>query len=211
MTQDNDAKDYLSLSVRDFAAATAGKSPTPGGGSVAGAVGAMSAALGEMALNFTRGKKKFAEHEEYYARLHKRLARARGMFEDLVADDVSAYGLYQQATRMEPGPDKQEAVQLALAAAIDVPREAAKLALALLADLKEFGGRCNPYLISDLVAAAALAVATARLCDYNVRVNTPHLDDATAADEIKQASADDVAKADRLREEIEQEAGEHIG
>ena len=38
--------DVLSLSVREFAAATAAKTPTPGGGSVAGAVGAVGVALG---------------------------------------------------------------------------------------------------------------------------------------------------------------------
>ena len=206
MTDREQPQDYLALCVRDFAAATAAKQPTPGGGSVAGVVGALAVALGEMSLNFTRGKKKYAEHEEYHAQLSKRLARARGMFEDLVADDVAAYGLYQQTSRMEDSPEKAEAVELALAAAIDVPREAAKLALALLEDLRELRGKCNPWLLSDLVAAAVLAEATVRLCDYNVRVNVPNLSDQGPAAELRAGSAADVQKAVALREEIEQAA-----
>ena len=38
-------EDYLSMSVRDFAATTADKTPTPGGGSVAGVVASLGVAL----------------------------------------------------------------------------------------------------------------------------------------------------------------------
>ena len=199
-------KDMMSMTVAEFIAATADKTPTPGGGSVAGVVGALAVALGEMSLVFTRGKKKFAEHEEFYAHLAGRLAKARGMFQLLVSDDVAAYSLYQDATRREEGPDKAAAVQLALAAAIDVPRQAAKLALAVMEDLLVLAPRCNPYLISDLTAGAALAAATVRLCDYNVRVNVPQVADRAAAEEIRAASAGDLMAAEKLLADIEQSA-----
>lgn len=207
---ENDNQDVLSLSVRHFVAATAAKTPTPGGGSVAGVVGSLAAALGEMALNFTRGKKKYAEHEPYYAHLSARLEKMRIMFQQLVADDMAAYRLYQDTSRMEDGPQKANATQLALSAAINVPRESAKLSLALLADLKEFAGKCNPFLISDLAAAAALAVAVANLSDYNVRTNVPNLADKQAAKDVRTASTDDLARAMQLLEEIEDAAKTHL-
>ena len=206
-------QDYLSLSVRNFLAATAAKTPTPGGGSVAGVVGALGAALAGMALNFTRGKKKFAEHEPYYERLAPRLAKFQTMFELLVADDVAAYKLYQESTRLPDGPDKEQAVQLALAAAVNVPRETAKAAVALLADLREFAPKCSPFLITDLLAAGALAAAVARLSDYNVRVNVPQLADRQvaagdstrrAAHDIRDASAGDLRRAGELLTAIEE-------
>ena len=199
-------QDYLSLSVRDFVAATAAKTATPGGGSVAGVVGALGAALASMALNFTRGKKKFAEHEPYYEHLAGRLERCRAMFELLVADDVAAYKLYQESTRLADGPDKEQAVQLALAAAVNVPRETAKAAVALLADLREFAPKCSPFLITDLLAAGALAAAVARLSDYNVRVNVPQLADRQAAGDIRDASAGDLRRAGELLTAIEEAA-----
>ena len=208
MTEPTD--DVLGMSVRDFAAATAAKTPTPGGGSVAAVVGALGTALGEMALHFTRGKKKFAAHEEVYAALDARLARARGMFEDLVADDMAAYGLYARTSKQPDGPDKGEALQIATAAAIDVPRQVAKLCLAVLHDLRALADKVNPWLATDLLAAAALAAATCRLCDYNVRVNAPQLSEAQAAADIRAASTADLQRADALRAEIEAVGGAHL-
>ena len=197
----------LSMSVRDFVAATADKTPTPGGGSVAGVVGALAAALGSMALAFTRGKKKYAQHEEFHARLQERLTRARDMFEALVADDAAAFTLYQSANQMPEGPSRLDAQKTALAAAIAVPRESAALALALLKDLAALADKCNPYLISDLTAAAALAVATLKLSDYNTRINARSLP-PEQADPLAEASRADVRKGDALLAEIERATAE---
>jgi formiminotetrahydrofolate cyclodeaminase len=198
-------EDILGLSVRDFTAATAAKTPTPGGGSIAGVVGSLAAALGEMSLNFTRGKKAFAAQEETLAAVAGRLARAREMFQQLVTDDMAAYALYQEVSRSEDGPEKPAAFQTALAAAINVPREAAKLSLAMLADLKLLAdGRCSRWLVSDLLAAATLAVATVRLSEYNVRVNVPQVADQDAARQVRQSAGRDVARAVALRDEIEE-------
>jgi len=196
-------EDYLGMSVREFAAATASKTPTPGGGSVAGAVASLGVALGEMTLNFSKGKKKLAEHEEYYAHLGERLERARAMFQQLVDDDVSAYKLYQASNKMEDGPEKDEQVQLATAAAINVPREVMKLALAVMDDMMELSGKCNTWLITDLMASATLCAAAIRLSDYNVRINLPSVADTDQAKEIGDASSADLARAGELLDAIE--------
>jgi len=204
MTQDEKQPDLLAMTVREFIAASASKAPTPGGGSVAGAVGALGVALGEMALNFSIGKKKFADHAEAHQRLLGRFGRAREMFQQLVADDVAAFTTYQQASRMDAGAEKDAAMEVATAAAIDVPREAAKLALAVLADLEALAPICNRYLISDLVAGAALCEAVCRLCDYNVRINAGNVSDREAAEQLRAGSAGDVASAGQARQRIEQ-------
>jgi formiminotetrahydrofolate cyclodeaminase len=198
------AREMLRSSVKEFVAATAAKQPTPGGGSVAGVVAALATALGEMSLNFTRGKKKFAEHEEFYAHLGGRLGKMRGMFLDLIADDITAYGMYADTSQLPDGPEKKDAEALALAAAIDVPREMAKLALALQEDLLSLSGKCNPWLVSDLIAAGTLAAAVTVLCDLNVRINAKNLDDAQAAADLRTASTADRQRAAKLAEQIEQ-------
>ena len=193
----------LALPVRQFIEATAAKQPTPGGGSVAGVVGALAVALGEMTLNYSKGKKSLAQYDQFHEHLAERLRKARGMFEDLVTDDMSAYGMYVSASALPDGPDKTEAVQLALAASIDVPRETAKLALAVLRDLAELSDKCNRHLLSDLKAAAALAAAAARLAHYNVQINTPQLADSQAGQEVLTGSQADVDKAQQMLLEIE--------
>jgi formiminotetrahydrofolate cyclodeaminase len=204
---ENELDNILSMTVRQFTMAVAAKTPVPGGGSVSGVVGALAAALGEMSLNYTRGKKSFAQHEELYTHLARRLEHARRLFEQLVAEDVAAYKLYTDATRMEDSPAKTDAVQLALAAIIDIPRQTAKLALAAMKDLLELSGKCNPLLRSDLLAAETLAAAVVRLTDYNVRENASQLADTKAADEIRQGSRNDVKAAEHLLEAAEKAAG----
>lgn len=205
-----DKKQMLELSVTEFAAATAAKQPTPGGGSVAGLVGALAAGLGEMSLNFTIGKKKYAEFAELHSRLSGRLIKAREMFLDLVADDITAYSMYGEATKLPDGPEKLAAMELALAAAINVPREMAKLCLAVMQDIKTLTTCSNRFLVSDLVAGAALASATTVLCDMNVRINARNVADKTAAEEICKASTKDRKTAASLALEIEGAVKEHI-
>jgi formiminotetrahydrofolate cyclodeaminase len=204
MTENEKQADLLSMTVRQFVAATAGKTPTPGGGSVAGVVGSLAVALGEMALNFSIGKKKFAEHADEHRHLLSRFGRAREMFQQLVADDIAAFTTYQEASRLADGPQKDQAMEIATAAAIDVPREAAKLALAVLGDLETLAKMCNQYLISDLVAAAALCEAVSRLCDYNVRINIVNVRDRGAAEQLRLGSAGDLAAAVACRNRIEE-------
>ena len=204
MTDDHNKADLLSMTVRQFVVATAGKTPTPGGGSVAAVVGALAVSLGEMALNFSIGKKKFAEHAGEHQHLLSRFARAREMFQQLVADDIAAFTTYQEASRLPDGPEKDNALDIATAAAIDVPREAAKLALVVLEDLETLAIMCNQYLISDLVAGAALCEAVSRLCDYNVRINVANVRDAGQAGQLRSGSAADLAAAVACRNRIEQ-------
>jgi len=208
MTEDEKQGDLLSMTVRQFVEASASKAPTPGGGSVAGVVGALGVALGEMALNFSIGKKKFVEHAEAHQRLLSRFGRAREMFQQLVADDIAAFTAYQDASRLADGPEKDDAMGIATAAAIDVPREAAKLALAVLGDLEELAKACNKYLISDLVAGAALCEAVSRLCDYNVRINAANVSDPDEAEQVRSGSAADLAAAVASRQRIEESVKE---
>lgn len=202
--------DLLGMPVRDFTAAVAAKTPTPGGGSAAGAVAALGTALAEMALNFTIGKPKYAEHAEFHAHLAGRLIKARRMFEALVAEDVAAYELYQAARKLPDGPDRTERLELATAAAIDVPRELTKLSLAVLGDLLELLPRSNRYLVTDLLSGAVLLADAVRMSDYNVRVNLPGVSDEQARREIRRSSADDLERAEAIVRDLERGARDHL-
>jgi formiminotetrahydrofolate cyclodeaminase len=60
--------------------------------------------------------------------------------------------------------------------------------------------------LSDLTAAAALAAAAVRLCNYNVKVNASALTDKQADDDLVAGSANDCRMAEQVLAEIENNA-----
>ena len=60
----NEIKDYLELPLKELFADIGQRTPVPGGGSVAAAVGALGASLARMAVAYTVGKPAYAEHDE---------------------------------------------------------------------------------------------------------------------------------------------------
>lgn len=194
----------LDQSVSAFCEATAAKQSTPGGGSVAGVAGALATALSEMSLNYSRGKKSFADQAELHIQLSSRLTKLRATFLRLIAEDMQAFEMYQQATAMEPGLARDEAESLALSACIKIPRDMAEQTLTLLHSLESLSTCCTKWLISDLLAAASLASATCDLCDFNVRINTTQLPEGDAKRDILAASTADRKTARALFESIEE-------
>ncbi|MCY4438557.1 MAG: cyclodeaminase/cyclohydrolase family protein [Chloroflexi bacterium] len=98
-------------SIHAYLEALSAREPTPGGGSVAALVGALGAGLAAMVANFTRGRKKYAavapEVEERLAQLSQSL-RA---LEELVQEDIEAYGVVGAGFAMPRGSDEEQAAR----------------------------------------------------------------------------------------------------
>ena len=193
----------LEFSVRHFVEKTASKSSTPGGGSVAGVVAALAAALGEMSLNFTIGKKKFAEFAELHQQIADELHAIRTRFLELIEEDIVAYRTYCETAKLEDSPEKTQKLYDSLIESIEVPRTLAKTNIQLLNQLDKLKDNCNSWLISDLVAGARLAVAVSALCDLNVRINARTLEDNQLAASYREQSTADRKKAQELADHIE--------
>lgn len=161
------AKDYLSVPFRDLLADTAAQSPTPGGGSIAAYVGALAAALGRMAVNYTVGKPKYAAHEPRLQTMLEELRRCGEMFTQLATEDMAAYERYSAARKSTDPAEPQRALVTATA----VPLEIVAVAATVLARLDEMKGLLNPYLLSDVQASAILTEAVAQAAALNVRTN----------------------------------------
>jgi len=173
-------KDYLSLPLRDFLADVAARTPTPGGGSVAAAVGALGAALARMALAYTVGRPAGAGDDERLSALADELAGAGRQFEQLMAEDMAAYEQYAAARKAD-----DERKQQALLRAVAVPMEIIVLAGAIAARLDEVKALINPHLLPDLQAAAVLASAAARAASTSARVNLAELANRREADRLE--------------------------
>ncbi|MEM8757021.1 MAG: cyclodeaminase/cyclohydrolase family protein [Planctomycetota bacterium] len=170
------------LTTADLLDRLASKSPAPGGGAVAGLVGAQAAALARMVVSYSRGRKSLAQHEGELAELASQLDNARGIMLALADADAEAYSsLSALWSKRESEP---QAFEAAVREAIRVPASVMAAASDLLRLCESLDPISNPNLRSDLVAAAVLAHAAAEAAALNVRVNAPQLADAAERERV---------------------------
>ncbi len=196
---------FADLSVRDFLAHTAAKQPTPGGGAVAGVCGALAAALGQMVVSYSLGKKNLAEHQALLEDAAKRLERARAMLLELADEDAAAYGLVNELSKLpENEPRRTSELPAAQEAAVNVPLAVAAVGVDVLRLLRDLCGKSNAHLRSDLAIAAVLAEATTRSAHWNVLINTPALADPARREAKAREGEAMVRKACELARDVEQ-------
>lgn len=190
-----------------FVASVASASPTPGGGSVAAHVGALSAALAQMVAGLTVGRKKYADVDAEFRDVAERAAALRQRLSALVELDAQAYAAVSAAYKLpkdtpEAATQREAAITAALIGASEVPLETAR-ACAEVAELAErAASRGNANAVSDAGVAALLAEAACRGAVYNVKINVAALPDraagralAEAANEFARTAAANAKKA----------------
>jgi formiminotetrahydrofolate cyclodeaminase len=171
----------------DLVEAVAAKTPTPGGGSVSAAVGALGSALGIMAARYSDA-----------AEVETGLEEIKGEFLKLVDADAEAYGQVNSAMSLPKGtPDekvrRKAAVQNALSDAAEVPLKGMALAVRGLSILAALAPRCNKHLVSDLVGAVHFLGAALAGCGENVTVNAASIQDSARRERLEKAHAETLA------------------
>lgn len=190
--------DYTT-SIDDFLNAAAAKQPAPGGGSAAALAGALAAAMGEMVLNYSVGKKNLVQYESELKSALAELTRARGLLLQLMAEDQHAYEALTAAKKLpESSPTRQRDFDVSLLACIRVPQAMGATALAILVLADSLVDKVNHYLLSDLAVCCELAMATVRCAVYNVRANLPDVADPGDRAKIEHTAAQLIAHATPL-------------
>jgi formiminotetrahydrofolate cyclodeaminase len=161
-----------------FLDAAAAKQSTPGGGSITALVGALSASMGEMTLNYSVGKKGLEAYQNELKPALAELTRARALLMQLMAEDQGVFAAMTACRKLpETDPERQAKFDAALLACIRVPEAMAATGVAILEVVDRVANFVNPYLLSDLAVCADLAMATTRCSIYNVRANLPDVKD----------------------------------
>lgn len=174
--------------LNQFLDATSAKQPAPGGGSVAALVGALSAAIGEMVLNYSVGKKGLEPHQDEIRSVLAEMHRARQMMIGLMLDDQTAYQALTAARKLPKDSERYRSdYPAALTASIRTPEAIAVTAAAILDLSERLVDRVNYYLLSDLAVCAELAMATVRCGTYNVRVNLSEITDPADRQHIEES------------------------
>lgn len=189
--------------LHQFHVELSAKSPTPGGGAVAGVTGATAAALAHMvvAYSFT---KSLAPHEAMLRDVGERLARARELLLTLADEDAAAYQALADSFKIpKDDPARRERLPAAALAATQVPLSI----MAACCDVLRIGAtlrdKTNPNLRSDLIIAAILAEAGCRAGAENVRINLPILAEYEKGTGLERECEGMLRTAAELRQAIE--------
>ena len=189
--------------------------PAPGGGSVSALAGALAASMGEMAANFTVGKKKFKDVEPEVSDCLQRLEGCRGRLMGLMEADIEAYGALSAAYKMARGTDaektaRDEAIQAALRDAMKVPLNIMRQCRTIAQTSARLVETANPNLITDVGVSAILAEAACAAARLNVEVNLKWIRDRDLVREVQPELEQVTAELRRCREEVSQRVRENL-
>ncbi|MCW5754570.1 MAG: cyclodeaminase/cyclohydrolase family protein [Phycisphaeraceae bacterium] len=180
------------LTVRELMDEIAAKSPAPGGGAVASVVGSLAAALGNMVVAYSVGKKQFADHAGALEAASRRLTVARSMMLRLADEDAAAYQDFNELSRLPDDDERRKAeYPNAIQRCVQAPRAVLAATVDVLRLLETLAPITNRHLRSDLAIAAILCDTAARAASWNVRVNVPML----SSDAQKRIVLDDTARS----------------
>jgi glutamate formiminotransferase len=158
--------------VRPFVDRIASAEPLPGGGSAAAMAGAMGAALGQMALRITKGKKNHRQYADRYVEALDRLAALASTLLGSIDDDAEAYrGVIDAHKLPNDAPTRDRAIQDALVHAVEVPERAADCAAEALRVLAPLEPLIYPLFASDLQVGVELLRSCLRGAVANMRAN----------------------------------------
>ncbi len=191
-------------SISQFLDTLAAKSPAPGGGAAAALLAAIGAALAEMVVRFSQGKKHLQEHEPLYHDLLQLLEVSRQAALAFAEEDARAYEHLNALQRLDPDDARRRAEwNSAVERSMSVPQRVLDLSLDLLNLCEQLIGRSNHWLRSDLAIAAIAADSAAAAAAWNIRANLPRLEREDVRARLRSELENRLSAARDVREKIE--------
>ncbi|MBV8150267.1 MAG: cyclodeaminase/cyclohydrolase family protein [Candidatus Eremiobacteraeota bacterium] len=172
------------LAFNEYMERLASSAPTPGGGSAAGLVAALGAALCAMVARIVAGGKVDAERAGTCRSIAGEADRLRNELLAKSGADEIAYGEVVAAMALPKATPEEKAIrdellQQALTVAARIPLEIAQRAVAVVALADATLALENRNLISDVLCAGEFGGAALAASAANVRINHRYLRDAT--------------------------------
>ncbi len=194
-------------SLQTFLDQLASRASTPGGGSAAGLMGAMGAALVSMVCNLTLGKEKYADVAPEMAEVLATAERLRAGLTDAIAADIAAFDAVMAAYGLAKATEDEKsrrtaAIQVALKQATEAPLDCARLAAEVISLSRPVALRGNPNVVSDAGVAVMAGWASLRSAALNVYVNAGAIKDREFAEARLAELAGLLAAAEPAVEEI---------
>lgn len=204
-------KDFADLSLDEFLDQLADRTPTPGGGGVTAAAGALATAMARMVAAYSITQKTQPEVQQKIEQAAKKLHSDDQILRALITQDAVAYvQMTEAAKKAKENPNVKGEYQKAVFTAVSVPMEMAAVATRALDTMDSFKEIASKYLLSDLAVAAIYADATVRAASYTVRINLPQLSDDNMRIKIS-SDLDQMTQRSRVsRDSIESFVRSHL-
>ncbi|MGL5150774.1 MAG: cyclodeaminase/cyclohydrolase family protein [Clostridium sp.] len=186
--------DFKNYSIEEFTIELASSSPTPGGGSVAGIVLALSGSLNSMVYSLTVGKKSYEGMEENIKEKMKDFIENSNKLREealtLMDMDKTYFGELMDSYKLpketeEEKKYRKEEINKKTYKALQAPLKMAREGIKFYENINfaiEYG---NKMLVSDAGVAAALLHAAIKSAIINVEVNLSSLKSEDYYNELK--------------------------
>ena len=183
MTEEKKICEYLEV--------LSSKAPVPGGGGASALAGALGNALGQMVVNLTVGKKKYAEVEEEMQEYLEHLKNMQQEFLHLSDRDAEVFAPLAECYRLPSAtPEEKEhretVMEEKLLDASMVPVEIMEKALELLEILDVLADKGSRMAVSDVGVAVQFTRTALLGAVMNVYINTKSMKNREKAEEINQ-------------------------
>ena len=171
---------WMDMTLREYQAALASSSPTPGGGTAAAIALGQASALSIMVCDLTLGREKWKEgwsHAESTQLLAIPMLNRSG---ELAQADSDAFDNVMACFRLPKESDdeknaRKNAIRYTTLRAAEVPFETAQHAMNLLVKLPSLAKYGNANAVTDVGVASLLASAAAKGALFNVEINLQSL------------------------------------
>ncbi len=180
---------YIDEKLQRYLDDLASERPAPGGGSTAALSGAMGAALASMVCRLTIGKDAYADVQQEVEELLKQTEHLRLRFEQLMQEDIEAYGRLSASYKLPRETNEERAARIAaiqkqLVEAALVPLEVVECAAKLVRCCKRIAEIGNATVLSDVATGAILASGAGEGAALMVRINLRAMKNAELVAEL---------------------------
>lgn len=195
------------LTVSTFLEELSSKKPTPGGGGAAALGGAQGVALGEMVINLTLGKKKYADVEEEMQLLLVRLEEIRAEFLRLADEDARVFAPLAAAYGLPSGTEeekkhKEEVLETHLLAASLVPKTVMEQAVEAIKIMNILAHKGSRLAVSDVGVGVSFLRTALLGAKMNVSINTKFMKQRETALQLDQEASVLAETGRKLSDEI---------
>ena len=195
------------LTVSTFLEELSSKKPTPGGGGAAALGGAQGVALGEMVINLTLGKKKYADVEEEMQLLLVRLEEIRAEFLRLADEDARVFAPLAAAYGLPSGTEeekkhKEEVLETHLLAASLVPKTVMEQAVEAIKIMDILAHKGSRLAVSDVGVGVSFLRTALLGAKMNVSINTKFMKQRETALHLDQEASVLAETGRKLSDEI---------